>query len=256
MKLGIVGAMPEEVDRIFEVITDKHLTEQGDRVYYEGRIDGVEVVCTFSRWGKVAAATTITNLIVGFQVDCILFVGIAGSLTADLHVGDIVVAQRLYQHDMDARPLMRRFEIPLTGKTSLELAEAEVNRATRAVHNFLKKHNAYTSTEAGERSQRVKSKMMVGDIATGDLFVSNMSMRKALNRNLPSALCADMESAAVAQVCADYRVPLSVVRAISDNADETANDDAISFVTMYGGHFLMNITEEYIAVLKENELDV
>ncbi len=249
MKLGIVGAMPEEMEKIFEIISDKQITYRGDRVYYEGKINDVDVICVFSRWGKVAAATTVTNLIVEFGVEHILFVGIAGALSTDLNIGDIVVAQRLYQHDMDARPLMQRFEIPLTGKTSFELSDNHVGIATKAAHQFLKKHNKNLNKELLKQSEFIQPRMMVGDIATGDLFIASESMCKALNRNLPSALCADMESAAVAQVCSDYRIPLNVIRAISDNANEDANKNCMDFVTRYGGNFLLGVVLEYTQIL-------
>ncbi len=236
MTLGIVGAMPEEVEKIFEVIVDKKKTERGNRTYYQGTINGTKVVSVFSRWGKVAAATTITSLILEFKVDHILFVGIAGSISDNVHIGDIVVAKRLYQHDMDARPLMNQFEIPLTGQTYFELAQNDIATGVKAVERFFK-------NETG--------KVTVGDIATGDLFVCTRAMRNQLNHALPTTVCADMESAAVAQVCADYNTPLCVIRAISDNADETANEEAINFVEKYGGKFLFQIALEYINELNK-----
>ena len=69
MLLGIMGAMPEEMDRIIAAITNKEIVESGSRIYYRGELDGQEVVAVFSRWGKVAAATTATNMILHFKVD-------------------------------------------------------------------------------------------------------------------------------------------------------------------------------------------
>ena len=118
MLLGLMGAMPEEMDKIIDALTDKKVVERGSRLYYRGKLYGQEVVAVFSRWGKVAAATTATNLIVEFGVDRIVFTGVAGAISDDLNIGDVVIAQRLFQPVMDARPLMRRFEIPISVKTS------------------------------------------------------------------------------------------------------------------------------------------
>jgi adenosylhomocysteine nucleosidase len=75
-------------------------------------------------------------------------------------------------------------------------------------------------------------------------------MKKALIRNLPSVVCAEMEGAAVAQVCNDFDVPLTVVRIISDTADEQAHTSAIGFVNQYGGEYSLAILREYIQLLK------
>ena len=248
MLLGLMGAMPEEMEKIIDALTEKKVVERGSRLYYRGKLFGQDVVTVFSRWGKVAAATTATNLVVEFGVDRIVFTGIAGAISADLNIGDVVIAQRLFQHDMDARPLMRRFEIPLTGKTSFEISEQNSGLMVQAVHNFLKSNNKLKkSLSSGQ--QTTTPKLMLGDIASGDLFISGIEMKKALIRNLPSVVCVEMEGAAVAQVCNDFDVPLVVVRIISDTADEQANTNAIGFVNQYAGDYPLAILKEYICLL-------
>ena len=133
MLLGIMGAMPEETEMIFAAMTDKEIVERGSRLYYRGKLAGQDVVAVFSRWGKVAAATTAVHLILDFKVDQIVFTGVAGGISPELNIGDIVVGERLFQHDMDARPLMNRFEIPLTGKTSYEISQPRVEMMKEAV---------------------------------------------------------------------------------------------------------------------------
>ena len=248
MLLGLMGAMPEEMDKIIDALTDKKVVERGSRLYYRGKLYGQEVVAVFSRWGKVAAATTATNLIVEFGVDRIVFTGVAGAISDDLNIGDVVIAQRLFQHDMDARPLMRRFEIPLTGKTSYEISEQNSGLMVEAVHNFLKNNNQLRNFTMEQHAPTPK--LMLGDIASGDLFISGTEMKKALIRNLPSVVCAEMEGAAVAQVCNDFDVPLTVVRIISDTADEQAHTSAIGFVNQYAGEYSLAILREYIRLLK------
>jgi adenosylhomocysteine nucleosidase len=248
MLLGIMGAMPEEMDKIIAAITNKQIVERGSRVYYRGDLYGQEVVAVFSRWGKVAAATTATNMILDFKVDRIIFTGVAGAISPLLNVGDIVIGQRLFQHDMDARPLMRRFEIPLTGKTSYETPQQNVDTMAQAVHNFLKNNKEFRKILAEQNINNPK--MLTGDIASGDLFISSTEMKQALIKNLPSVLCAEMEGAAVAQVCDDYGIPLIVVRVISDTADEEAHISAIGFVNQHAGDYSLSILKEYITIIQ------
>ncbi len=187
-------------------------------------------------------------MILEFGVDRIVFTGVAGAISPELNVGDIVIGQRLYQHDMDARPLMRRFEIPLTGKTSYETPQQNVDIMAHAVHNFLINNKEFRKTLHDHNIVNVK--MLIGDIASGDLFISSTEMKQALIKNLPSVVCAEMEGAAVAQVCDDYGVPLIVVRIISDTADEEAHISAIGFVNQHAGDYSLSILKEYIGLLK------
>ena len=248
MLLGIMGAMPEEMDKIISTISNKEIVERGSRIYYRGNLYGQEVVAVFSRWGKVAAATTATNMILEFKVDRIVFTGVAGAISPELNVGDVVIGQRLFQHDMDARPLMKRFEIPLTGKTSYETPLRNVETMSQAVHNFLKNNKEFRKMLVEQ--QILNPKMLIGDIASGDLFISSSEMKSALSKNLPSVVCAEMEGAAVAQVCDDYGVPLVVVRVISDSADEEAHTSAIGFVNQHASDYSLSILKEYIQLIK------
>ena len=247
MLLGIMGAMPEEMNKIISAISNKEIIERGSRIYYKGILSGQEVVAVFSRWGKVAAATTVTHLILEFKVDRIVFTGVAGAISPDLNIGDIVIGQHLYQHDMDARPLMRRFEIPLTGKTSYEIPRQNIDTMAQAVHNFLKNNKEFRKLLAEQNI--LHPKLVIGDIASGDLFISSQAMKDAMLRHLPSVVCAEMEGAAVAQVCDDYEVPLTVIRVISDNANEEAHTSAIGFVNQHAGEYSFSILDQYIQII-------
>lgn len=247
MLLGIMGAMPEEMNKIISTISNKEIIERGSRIYYKGILSGQEVVAVFSRWGKVAAATTATHLILEFKVDRIVFTGVAGGISPDLNIGDIVIGQHLYQHDMDARPLMRRFEIPLTGKTSYEIPRQNIDTMAQAVHNFLKNNKEFRKLLAEQNI--LHPKLVIGDIASGDLFISSQAMKDAMLRHLPSVVCAEMEGAAVAQVCDDYEVPLTVIRVISDNANEEAHIFAIGFVNQHAGEYSLSILDQYIQII-------
>jgi adenosylhomocysteine nucleosidase len=242
-----MGAMPEEMDKILSEITDKEILERGGRLYYRGKLYGQPVVAVFSRWGKVAAATTAVNLIVEFNVERVVFTGVAGAISPDLNIGDIVIAQRLFQHDMDARPLMRRFEIPLTGKTSFEVLPQNVELMSNAIHNFLKNCKKFRKELA--KNDIVHPKMMTGDTASGDQFFADKEKKDNLQRDLPSVLCVEMEGAAVAQVCEDYGIPFIVVRVISDGADENAHVATMDFVNQHAGDYSLSILKEYIQLI-------
>lgn len=242
--MGIIGAMPEEMEKILSAIPQPVIEEYGKRKYYSGKWGNLDVVGVFSRWGKVASAATVTELIVRYKVDKIVFVGIAGAVSPDLNVGDVVVASGFYQHDMDARPLMPRFELPLTGKSYLPQGIYETQKGLQAVSAFLE--NTPSFRQQLEKQGMTCPKVVPGDMASGDLFISSASMRETIRRHFPSVACVDMESAAVAQVCDDYDVPLLVIRVISDTADEHASVSASNFVLQHGGDYLAGIVKQYV----------
>jgi len=127
-----MAAMQEEIDRLLrELPAGSEVVNDGRRTYHSGHLWGTPVVIVFSRWGKVAAATTATDLISDFCVTEILFTGVAGAAQPGLKVGDIVVGARLWQHDMDARPLFPRHEIPLLGRSSFASDEKGVTNCFR-----------------------------------------------------------------------------------------------------------------------------
>src|SRR6187431_1479802 len=132
-RIGIMGAMPEEINGVVSLLKDKNEVVKGMRTYYLGTINEVEVVVVFSRWGKVASAATVTHLIVEFGITQLFFTGVAGAINPTLNIGDIVIANSLIQHDLDARPIMDRFEIPLLGKTKLCPPKDILNRAVESI---------------------------------------------------------------------------------------------------------------------------
>ena len=131
MKIGIISAMQEEIQALHSFLKKETITLKGKREYYDGLLFGQPVVLVFSRWGKVASATTTTQLINDFNVDEIIFTGVAGSVHDDLNIGDIVIGKHLYQHDMDASPLLEKFEIPLLRKKYFETQRQGDTKALR-----------------------------------------------------------------------------------------------------------------------------
>ena len=115
-KIGVIGAMNQEIALLLRDM--KHASQdtvgkgKGARTYCHGGLYGKDAILVFSRWGKVASASTVTTLIDTADVDLILFTGVAGAISADLHIGDVVIGNGLVQHDLDARPLYSRYEVP------------------------------------------------------------------------------------------------------------------------------------------------
>lgn len=135
--IGIMGAMPEEIEGVVTLLSNSVSQTMGKRTYFSGQINGVETVVVFSRWGKVAAATTATTLIYEFKITDLLFTGVAGAIHSDLNIGDIVIGKKLIQHDMDARPLMQQFEIPLLSQIYIESDANHLAIASNAINLLL-----------------------------------------------------------------------------------------------------------------------
>jgi len=227
-----MAAMQEEIDTLLkELPADSEVVDDGRRTYHSGHLWGTPVVVAFSRWGKVAAATTATHLISDFCVAEILFTGVAGASQPWLKIGDIVVGARLWQHDMDARPFFPRHEIPLLGRTSFASDEKRRNQLLQAAAAFLRDDLPKATSEATRAAFHIQSpKAIEGDIASGDKFFAHRAELVDLLLRLPTIAAIDMESAAVAQVCHEYSVPFTVVRTISDAADESAAHDFPRFL--------------------------
>ena len=170
------------------------------RTYYQGKLFNKKVVLVFSRWGKVASATTATQLINDFDVEEIIFTGVAGGVQPDVFVGDIVIGKDLYQHDMDGSPLVKAFEVPLLGKSAFSTHVEKRNQLTQASDQFLQNKNEFLSKEQFINFEIKRPKIHVGDIASGDQFISSSEQSLRILSNLPTVKCVEMEGAAVAQV--------------------------------------------------------
>ncbi len=247
MKIGIIGAMHQEVDKLIAEMLCQRQIVKGKRTFYEGILYGKQVVLVFSRWGKVAAATTVTQLIVEYGVDCVIFSGIAGALSPQLAIGDVVIGHKLFQHDMDASPMMPRFEIPLVGKTYFETDETTVSLAEQAVVGFFQTETDFLKklSDFGIDTPKV----LVGDIASGDKFVNSSDEKQAILEALPSVLCVEMEGAALAQVCYDFDVPFLIIRIISDTADEKAVVDFPVFLDTIASEYSLQILKQLLPQL-------
>jgi adenosylhomocysteine nucleosidase len=238
--VGIMGAMPEEIESLLVLLEDAKNVTHGKRTYTSGKINDVPVVIVFSRWGKVAAAATVSALIHEFGITELFFIGVAGAVHPELNIGDVVVATRLIQHDMDARPLMPQFEIPLLGKIFFETDASRRALLKKAVLTTLNDNldQLIDKKELGHFNIS-KPKMFQGDIASGDRFFACHDDKETLRLLLPEVLCVEMEGAAVAQVCYEYHIPFTVARTISDSADDKSHIDFPHFIKHIAGRYAL-----------------
>jgi adenosylhomocysteine nucleosidase len=249
MTLGIMSAMKEEIDNLIaEMGPETEVVRVGMREFHKGVLWGKPVVLVFSRWGKVAAATTATTLINQFGVDRIIFTGVAGAVERALEVGDIVVGSKLYQHDMDARPLFPRHEIPLLGVKGLwmdlTLRQAVLAAARKLLIQDLP---SFLAPQVLEEFGIFRPMVIEGEIASGDKFFARGCDLRQLKRDLPTVECVEMEGGAVAQVCYEHGVPCAVIRIISDAANESAPVDLARFTRQVAGPYSLGILRNLLA---------
>jgi adenosylhomocysteine nucleosidase len=254
MKIGIVGAMAQETALLQRELLNVRRQTRGMREYLEGTLYGKDVVLVLSRMAKVAAASTVTTLIEVFGVELVVYTGVAGAADPSLEVGDVVIGTLLVQHDLDARPLFRRFEVPLLNKVAFEPPTWLVSLARQSAELYLRTRLPEDLSAETLREFGIKAPPQVheGLIISGDQFIANpetvRSLQSALQAaGLPAAKCVEMEGAAVAQVCHEHEVPVIVVRTISDRADHSAAVDFVPFVERVASHFTSGIVKELIS---------
>ena len=248
MYTGIISAMKEEIQAVIEVLEIESKQVKGMRTYYVGKLYGKPVVLVFSRWGKVASATTATQLINDFKIDQLVFTGVAGAIHKDVQIGDIIVGKQLFQHDMNASPLVETYEVPLLGKTSFMTDEAKREDLVASSKSFLDTIELFLSKELLTEFNIVSPKVIESDIASGDQFISNKLQSDKISEGLPTVKCVEMEGAAVAQVCFEYNKPFSIIRTISDNANNNAHVDFPKFANEIASKYALGILKNYLSL--------
>lgn len=251
MRIGLMSAIPEENQLLEEQIVSSRQITYANRLYTEGKWLDHEVVSVFSRWGKVAAATTATHLITEYKVDGIIFTGVAGACVPEVKIGDIVVADHLAQHDMDARPFFPQHEIPLIGVADFQMNSEWQQQAFEAACSFLDHAFEFLTQDNLDFFKISQPKAYRGGIATGDKFFASKKEIADLSLRLPQALCVEMEGAAVAQVCHEYQIPCAVIRTISDSGNEVSPIDFSKFVSSISSVYSLGILKELLPRLSE-----
>lgn len=248
-RVGILGAMKEEIDLVKGMVEHRNVVEIGNREFISGQINGVDCVVAFSKWGKVAATITASILLTEFKVTDLFFIGTAGALADGLNVGDIVVSKRLVQHDLDARPIIKQYELPLLNKVYVDSDVALSELAGRAVKNLLAQGVEKMVGEEAAKEFNLHPVLYFGDIASGDQFINSEAKRDEIIKGLPGILCVEMEGAAVAQVCLEFGVPFTVIRTISDTADHNARIDFGKFIQEVANAYSKAIVPDLMRLL-------
>ncbi len=246
--IGILAALQEEIATLLTAMGPDVVTRRiGQRVYHEGLLSGRRCVLVLARVGKVAAAATAVTLIREFGVSVVVFTGLAGAVASHVRVGDVVVAQTLMQHDLDARPLFPRYEVPLLGRSHFD-ADAELaTLLAECANDYLGSQLAQEIVSATRDAFGMADPVVhCGSIISGDCFVSDTAAVALLRSELPDALCVEMEGAAVAQICYEYGVPCGVLRTISDRADNTAAIDFNTFLTQVACFYSSGILSRFL----------
>ncbi|CAM2877020.1 MULTISPECIES: 5'-methylthioadenosine/adenosylhomocysteine nucleosidase [Paenibacillus] len=208
--IGIIGAMDEEVELLLAGMKQLETVKQTGITYVAGEWLGKQIVVCKSGVGKVNAAVTTQILIDRFQVNRIIFTGVAGAVNPELNIGDMVISSECVQHDMDVTPLgFERGVIPYQ-ETSAFPAEASLIAL------------------AEEACKAQGANYLIGKVLSGDQFIANKDTVKMLYTEMNGA-CAEMEGAAVAQVSFMNRVPFVILRAMSDKADGSAHVNFAEF---------------------------
>ena len=223
--------MPEEVGVILDNLNFVKSSKFGDIDLYSGELTlksskKIFITTAWSGWGKVSAARATTRLIASSlnsnPLDFLLFTGVAGGVNTNLKQWDIVISESVIQHDMDARPLFEKYEIPAIKSKKIFTDEI-----------FLKK--VYSSLNEKLKKKELKGfgKLFKGLIATGDMFISDKNKIKQLSEDINGILAVEMEGAAFAQVAVQEEFSWIVMRVISDGAKEEAGDEFSVFLKKY-----------------------
>jgi adenosylhomocysteine nucleosidase len=203
-KIGIIGAMAEEIELLHEHVNVVSEVTKAGITYYEGKLHGKTIIYCKSGVGKVNAAVC-TQILLDLGADCVLFTGVAGAVDPELNIGDIVVSTSCVQHDMDCTPLgFARGTIPFHPRSEFPADERLIELASAA------------------SSRLFSGRSLQGKVLSGDQFIASREMVKLLHETLQGA-CAEMEGASVAQVCDMNNTPFVIIRSMSDKADGSAH---------------------------------
>ena len=225
-KIAIMGAMPEEIEPLLERVENIKKVEYANNSYYEASYKGKELVIAYSKIGKVFSSLTAATLLEKFECTTLLFSGVAGAINPELKIGDLIIADKLCQHDLDISIFGHAYGFVPEGAVFVESDEK-----LRAI--------------AKEVAQKNNLKVIEGTIATGDQFVASNERKEFIYTNF-QADALEMEGASVAVVCDALNVPFFVLRAISDTANDDAGVDFDEFMVgsaKISANFILDMVE-------------
>ena len=196
--IGIIAALDEEIETIKELMKDINIKHIYELQFILGTINSKNVVLVKCGVGKVNAARVAQILIHNFDLEYIINVGTAGGLNENIEIGDIVIGEKLVQHDFDVTAAgHEKGYITDIGKYFYSDKEL-IKKAKTTIEKIDEEFNG-----------------IIGTIATGDIFVQDIKIKEEIIKEF-NADCTEMEGAAIAQICVLDKVPFLVIRAISD----------------------------------------
>ncbi len=228
MKIAIMGAMPEEITPILKKLDTYKETKYAKNTYYQGRYKNIDVVVAYSKIGKVFSSLTASTMLQMFGCDILLFTGVAGAVNLELKIGDLVIATKLAQHDLD---------ITIFGHP----------------YGYVPESSVYVESDPDLRelakivAKRLGVSVHEGIIATGDQFIASEEKKDFIAKTF-NADALEMEGASVAVVCDALEVPFFILRSISDAADMDAGFNFEEFVessAKVSADFLMAMVDEF-----------
>lgn len=213
--VGIIGAMDEEVMTLKEKMEIKEVRSIASLEFYIGTLKKTSVVVVMGGIGKVNAAMCTQVMIDCFHVDAIINTGVAGALSDELEIGDVVISSDMVQHDIDATAFGYAIgQIPRMNVFSFKADEHLISIAERGTDVLPRSTNVY-----------------VKRIVSGDMFVAGQEKKQWLIDKF-DGFCTEMEGAAIAQVAHVNKTPFVIIRSISDKADDSAEMNFDEFVTL------------------------
>lgn len=213
MTIGIIAAMDEEIAYLKDVIINPKEVEVANTLFIEGEIENQHIILLKSGIGKVNAAMATTILIERYQPDRIINTGSAGGISEELEIGDLVISSAVVHHDVDATAFNYKYgQVP--GMPENYPADEILIERTKSILNDLKINSA------------------IGVIGTGDSFINDPKRVEQIIQRIPDLIAAEMEAAAIAQVCYQYSVPFVVLRALSDVAGKESNISFNEFLSL------------------------
>ena len=210
--IGIIGALDEEVARLKEQMQNVRITTKAMMDFYQGMLEGKQVVVVRSGIGKSNAAVCTQILVDDFQVSAVINTGIAGSLRNWIDIGDIVVSTDALHHDMDAT----KFGYPLGQVPRMDVLSFKADEKMAKL--------------AKEVCEEVNPEIHVylGRVVSGDQFVADDAVKSRILDNF-GGYCTEMEGASIAHTAYLNKIPFVILRAISDKADNSASMDYPTF---------------------------
>lgn len=229
IKIGIIGAMEEEITPILALFPQAQEIALGGNVFYHIAYKGAEIYVAYSKIGKVHSAITASTMILRFGCEKVIFCGVAGGLQEDLVVGDLLLGSKLCQHDVDISAFGHPLGFIPESRVFIETDE-NLNAIARQV--------------ALESNITLKE----GIIASGDAFIHSKEKKQWIIENFGAA-AVEMEGASVAVVCDSFKVPCCILRSISDSADGAADvsfDEFLDSSARIGANFVKQMIDRLV----------